>query len=197
MELNELHQKMKNCFQTSNINMLEHGLMVNRYYNKLLKGSPELLEHFSGSEKDLNLLLSFQHDEILMRHYHIYHDCGKSFSQIIDQSGKKHYPDHANKSCEIHNIYFDCFIANELIKYDMIFHTLKSENLSAWLLENKYKKYLIASLYLTAWAEIFANSSMFGGEQSDSFKIKRKKLNSVFKKIKIYLEPETCLISTC
>ena len=195
MELNELHQKMKNCFQTSNINMLEHGLMVNKYYNKLLKASPELLEHFSGSQEDLNLLLSFQYDEILMRHYHIYHDCGKPFSQITDENGKNHYPEHASKSCEIHGIYFDCDIANELIKYDMLFHTLKSEELSAWFIENKEKKHLIASLYLTAWAEIFANSSMFGGVQSDSFKIKRKKLNSAFKKIKVYLEQET-LIST-
>ena len=57
----------------------------------------------------------------------------------------------------------------------MIFHKLSSEDLDLWIENNKTNKYLIASLYITAIAEVIANSSMFGGINSDSFKIKRKK----------------------
>ena len=38
------------------------------------------------------------------------------------------------------------------------------------------------TLYLTAWAELIANSKMFGGYGSTSFKIKRKALIQAGKK---------------
>ena len=173
---------MKNTYQTSNIDMLEHGLMVNKSYNKIIKKDPTYMEHFDFPEESLDALIGLQYDHILMRHYHIYHDCGKPFCQVTDENGKNHYPDHAKKSAEIHQKYFDSPTANLLIENDMIFHTLKGDELEKWLLTQN--KQLIASLYLTAWAEIFANSTMFGGFQSDSFKIKRKKLNNSFKKMK-------------
>lgn len=173
---------MKTTYQTSKIDMLEHGLMVNESYARILKKDTDYIKHFGFSPEDLDTLLNFQHDHILMRNYHIYHDCGKPFCQTTDENGKNHYPDHAAKSAQVYQNYFDCEIANTLIKNDMIFHTLKSEDLSTWLLAQD--KRIIASLYLTAWAEIFANSAMFGGFESDSFKIKKKKLNSSFKKLK-------------
>jgi hypothetical protein len=36
-------------------------------------------------------------------------------------------------------------------------------------------------LYATAWSELFANAELFGGFESDSFKIKRKKLIKALK----------------
>jgi hypothetical protein len=177
---------MKTTYQTSNVDMLEHGLMVNKSYTRILKKDPEYTQHFGFSDEDLNILLGLQHDHILIRHYHIYHDCGKPFCQTTDENGKNHYPDHSTKSAEIHQKYFDCEIANKLIKNDMAFHSLKSEELAAWLLIQD--KETIASLYLTAWAEIFSNSAMFGGFESDSFKIKKKKLNSSFKKLNLLLK---------
>jgi hypothetical protein len=65
----------------------------------------------------------------------------------------------------------------------MKFHTLKGEELTAWLEENKKNPKMLCSLYLTAWAEIIANSSMFGGAESTSFKIKKKCLISAGKKL--------------
>lgn len=53
----------------------------------------------------------------------------------------------------------------------MEFHTKKTNELVEL---SKHK--LGFALYLTAWAELFANSSMFGGVESVSYKIKRKKL---------------------
>ena len=52
-------------------------------------------------------------------------------------------------------------------------------------LENKQN---LANLYLTAWSEILANSTMFGGKESDSFKIKRKKLIQAGKKLMLKLK---------
>ena len=70
----------------------------------------------------------------------------------------------------------------------MNFHTLKSEELLHWLKENQDRKMFLCSLYLTAWAEIIANSTMFGGFESTSFKIKRKSLISAGKKLIKILE---------
>lgn len=54
---------------------------------------------------------------------------------------------------------------------DMQFHTLKGE-----ALDELWKHPLSYTLYLTAWAEIKANCKMFGGEDSVSYKIKKKHL---------------------
>ena len=58
----------------------------------------------------------------------------------------------------------------------MDFHTLKNNDLVP-LVKSKYG----FSLYLTAWAELLANSSLFGGFDSLSFKIKRNKLIQALK----------------
>lgn len=59
----------------------------------------------------------------------------------------------------------------EMIKLDMGFHTYKGEHLVELWKNNNAQH-----LYATAWAELFANAERFGGFESDSFKIKRKKL---------------------
>jgi hypothetical protein len=64
----------------------------------------------------------------------------------------------------------------------MDFHTLKNEQLEH-IANSKYG----FSLYLTAWAELIANSKMFGGYDSVSFKIKRKKL---IKSLKLFRDPK-------
>ena len=143
--------------------------MVNEAYNKIIK------------EERFNYLLIYQYDPILMRHYHLYHDCGKSYCKVIDKQGKIHYPDHANKSAQIHAKHFDAPEANWLIKNDMIFHSCKGEELKEWMNENTPQ--VIASLYLTAWSEIMANAQLFGGLESDTFKIKKKRLIQHGKKI--------------
>lgn len=45
-----------------------------------------------------------------------------------------------------------------------------------------WKQPYAPTLYFTAWAEIMANSKMFGGFDSTSFKIKKKALISAAKK---------------
>lgn len=104
--------------------------------------------------------------------YHEFHDCGKPACLIIDAEGKRHYPNHAEWSKQQ---YVEIFVSNgtvpELIGMDMDFHTKSGEDLI-----DLWKSPLAPTLYFTAWAEIIANSSMFGGQDSTSFKIKKKRL---------------------
>lgn len=64
----------------------------------------------------------------------------------------------------------------DLILHDMDFHTLKGDEL-----KETWKLPYADHLYATAWAALFSNAELFGGTESDSFKIKRKKLIKAFK----------------
>jgi len=61
---------------------------------------------------------------------------------------------------------------------DMGFHTYRDEQLIELC-----KNPLAPTLYFTAWAELEANASMFGGHDSDSYKIKKKRLIKAGKKL--------------
>lgn len=156
--------------------MLEHGQAVHDAYKILLDAGLD--------EIDKNLwqwLISNQYDQAIMENYHIYHDCGKPACRIVDAQERQHFPEHAKHSYYLHKEIFDCPAASEMIRQDMHFHELKSDALVAWLklLDDK----TMASLFLTALAEVKANSMMFGGEDSTSYKIKKKHLLKAAKKI--------------
>lgn len=55
----------------------------------------------------------------------------------------------------------------------MLIHCGSAEEIEAMMKENFQ---LVANLCFSALAEVFSNSSMFGGQDSDSFKIKYKKV---------------------
>lgn len=111
-----------------------------------------------------------------IRKYQIYHDCGKHLCRVIED-GKQRFPNHAYwSSAQYLNIWHDHLIAM-LILRDMDFHTLKGDDLI-----DLWRQPLAPTLYFTAWAEIIANSEMFGGFDSTSFKIKKKALISAAKK---------------
>lgn len=113
-----------------------------------------------------------------LKRYHILHDVGKpNVLEVID--GKRHFPNHANASFEQFIAIFpdDMFTAT-LIKMDMLMHTVRGDEINELI-----KHPFAPTLYFTAWAEIKANAFMFGGEESDSFKIKRKRLLKIGKKM--------------
>jgi hypothetical protein len=64
------------------------------------------------------------------------------------------------------------------MRMDMEFHTRRGDDVV-----ELWKHPLSHMLYLTAWAELYANAEMFGGTSSDSFKIKRKRLIQAGKKM--------------
>ncbi|EBS4516491.1 hypothetical protein DQT32_03570 [Salmonella enterica subsp. enterica serovar Braenderup] len=110
--------------------------------------------------------------------YQEYHDCGKPFCRVVDEEGKVHFPDHANVSADVWKKLFpDETVIQELMRKDMTFHVAKSEDF-----DTIWTDPLAPTLYLTAWAEILANCTMFGGQDSTSFKIKKKKLIQAGKK---------------
>lgn len=117
-----------------------------------------------------------------IKHYNLWHDISKPWVKTIDENGKVHYPDHANKSADMFLEYE--YIRNDetiarLIRYDMAFHTLKFEE----ILDLKLSIQDTCTLLITALAELHSNAKMFGGMDSDSFKIKWKRLNKLGKKI--------------
>lgn len=179
---------MKETYQFENIDMLMHGEMVFNEYQKILNAIENKNEEyfknigFAFDWEFIEKLKSLQYDYKTMESYQIYHDCGKHLSKNIDENGKTHYPNHAEHSSNLYGKYFNNEIAKELILKDLNFHTFNSENMIQWIKEENKKT--LASLYLTAWAEILANASMFGGFESESFKIKRKKLIQHGKKLK-------------
>ena len=180
--MEDLHAAMAACEQTTGMNMLQHGHMVHDAYIALweelnaatLYGEPELTRWFEVCGATENLPLAPE----ALRSYHVYHDCGKHLVLCTDEQGRRHFPDHARASASQYGALFAQDERTQyLIAHDMDFHTLRGDSLrAAWL------RPWASTLYLTAWAEIRANASLFGGLSSESYKIKRSRLIQAAKK---------------
>ncbi len=116
--------------------------------------------------------------------YTTFHDIGKAFCLEIDENGKRHYPNHAEISYQKWIELADDDIPNknligDLIRYDMLFHTEDAET----ILDKKLPLPILCTLLLSALAAIHANAEAFGGFESDSFKIKIKRIEKRGQKI--------------
>lgn len=107
--------------------------------------------------------------------YHINHDISKPYIIQYDDEGKPHYPNHSFQSAAMYRERYGDSIFADMIENDMRFHTAKGEEIA-----ETWKLGFSDHLYATAWAELFANAQLFGGGNSDSFKIKRKRLIKAF-----------------
>lgn len=158
---------MSECWQTPTQNMLQHGQAVHDAYIALVTDIPEHLNWLNPTPPEK------------LRQYHLYHDCGKHHALTIED-GKRRYPNHAECSYRQYlEIFPDDTFSAELVLHDMDFHTMKGAELIE-LCKQPYAK----DLYLTAWAELEANSKMFGGHETESYKIKRSRLIQAGKKLK-------------
>ncbi len=111
-------------------------------------------------------------------YYHWFHDCGKPLCLIVGEDGKRSYPNHEIYSArQFLEVYPDNHQVATLIVMDMDFHRLRGDDVT-----KLWEHDLAPTLYFTAWAEIIANSKMFGGQESTSFKIKKKCLIQAGKK---------------
>ncbi len=177
---------MKNCLQTSGMNILEHGLLVQDRMEDItsfLKGN-ELQKEWRLPSWVIDYkqgILERLLPEDILKDYAINHDCGKPFCREVDSEGKQHFPNHAPKSSEIWleiSKAEDCTISERnkqianLILHDMDIHTIKAESIGEFA-----KMPEAISLMITGLAEIHANAGMFGGLESTSFKIKWKQLD--------------------
>lgn len=179
----DLYDLMQNTPQCEGVNVYEHGQMVHKKYTYLKSyfNLQTMVDPYDIPE-ELFVWYWRNHHKILPEHftslYHIFHDCGKPLCIVYDEHGRKHFPNHAEISAEQYGlIYPNQKIIQQLIRMDMDFHTLKGDNLT-----QLWKHELAPTLYITAWAELFANADMFGGIESTSFKIKKKQLMNALKK---------------
>lgn len=180
--ISEIEQKMMSCEQSKGISVFKHGCLVHDAYVRLLN------EHLDGIPEGWRLpdnwksLLDNQLPYDIMRKYHIFHDCGKPFCLTIDSEGRRHFPDHALVSADIcRNTHGLEDIAN-LVSMDMDIHLLKADGIAEFAMRPE-----CASLILTGIAEVHANAEMFGGLDSNNFKIKAKHIKKRTKQIFEYI----------
>ncbi len=147
-----------------------HGKSVNEWYKKLL-ANPSM----TNDESITAWIKTYQPIDLMP--YHYFHDCGKPFCHTVDADGKEHYPNHAQVSYDMYIEMFGETAYAEMILHDMDFHTKRGDEIN-----EIWKLPYADHLYITAWSELFANALMFGGTESDSFKIKRKRLIAAFKR---------------
>lgn len=160
-------------FQTTGLSYWDHGSVVAIRFNDLISDDPQMMWRyptwFTDNAAFIKTKLSDHKEKIT--EYQQWHDCGKPYCRIVDETGKVHYPDHAKVSADIwRSLGGDSFIG-DLIEHDMDCHLLRTNEALEF---SKNPNALI--LLCTALCEIHANASMFGGIQSDSFKIKFKRL---------------------
>lgn len=187
----ELIRDMENTFQFEGRNMLEHGRDVFKYCNKIiaiLKGE----KNYNDSDLKIpdvffeysDFLLKNLHSDDIIRNYTIWHDCGKPYCRTIDENGKQHFPNHAEVSAKTFAKYFpeqtNKGIVCRLIEADMDIHLLKDDGIQEFLKRDVKD---ICTQLIVGLAEILSNCQMFGGYESDGFKIKYKALQQRAKKI--------------
>ena len=175
---------MSSCEQTKGMSVLDHGKSVKEYLfdllNHLRNKTPLKYEWCLPQwvYEHSDFILSKLPDDRTLSLYTTYHDCGKPFCVEYDDSGKRHFPDHAEKSYEIFKQVFKNEIAADLIRHDMDIHLLKSDGVPYFC-----KNTNAITLLLTGLSEIHSNAAMFGGIESTSFKIKLKSITQRGKQI--------------
>lgn len=93
-----------------------------------------------------------------------------------------HFNNHENLSAEIwKKKYPKDILGYEIIKNDMVFHKSSALDFDLFLKDNEID--FVLNLGLIAIAELRANTEFFGGKNSDSYKIKYKKIMSFMKKV--------------
>ena len=168
---------MKVCQQSSNQSVYQHGLAVfnhtmwiiatleNGNKNSFYKIPDWMFQY----RKDI--LQHIMSDDII-EEYTIHHDCGKPYCLTVDEDGKRHFPNHAEVSYRTWLEAGGNEQAARLMKMDMMIHTMKADEIDAFI---KHPEAI--TLLIVALAEVHANGEMFGGFNSESFKIKWSQIN--------------------
>lgn len=168
---------MEKCQQTPTQSVLQHGLSVKNHVFQLIDYLKT--EHIVGEWKLPDWLTQYRHhlkDKLLslniIEEYTTYHDCGKPYCITTDNDGKRHFPNHAEVSYSTWLSVGGSPQAAQLMKMDMIVHTMKATDVDSFAQRPE-----AITLLLTGLAEVHSNAKMFGGLQSDSFKIKWNQIN--------------------
>lgn len=204
MQLNEL---MSKCEQALGHTILEHGLRTRDFFEELCNLLERSCNYLDGDYQPRHpwrlprflldwgdLFLAKLPDDETMHRYLTYHDCGKPFCLTFDEQGRRHFPNHAEVSYKTFIKHGGDFKAGELIRLDMTLHTTRGKELESFCREHP----LAPALYLAALAETHANAEpLFGGYESESFKIKCKRLEKAGKLICARLQEEFTSSRSC
>jgi hypothetical protein len=101
-----------------------------------------------------------------------HHDCGKPFVVIEDETGRSHFPGHADKSAEIWRLVGGSAVEARLMARDMELHTMSADAVPTFAADPDAPLLLVAAL-----GSLWANAADFGGVASSSFKMKLKHLD--------------------
>lgn len=168
---------MKQCPQTETQSVWQHGFSVADYTARLLDALEyddniyhlRLPDWFRQYRKEISSEL---YSLKTIFDYARFHDCGKPYCITYDSEGKKHFPNHAEVSYQTWMSFSDDETVGNLIRNDMIIHQIKAVEIDEFIKHPEAITLLIVGL-----AEIHSNAQMFGGLESDSFKIKWKQIN--------------------
>nr|WP_256335414.1 peptidyl-tRNA hydrolase [Microbacterium sp. 77mftsu3.1] len=181
--LREMAFAMMDCDQTPGQNVLQHGRSVREHYFALvdhLQGHVNLAEHGNWRipawlDAHRNAILPTLPSRHTMGTYLTLHDAGKPAVLEVGEDGRRHFPGHAESS---ERVYREAFAdeADEtiawLIAHDMDIHLLRADGIPAFCEQPLAIAQLLAGL-----AEVTSNAAMFGGIDSDGFKMKFKRLD--------------------
>jgi hypothetical protein len=174
---------MRSCEQAPGLSVWRHGEMVAQRYAELLAHLHALASGRGTSElpgwrlpdwltEHAGLLLARQVAFDSAQRYQLYHDCGKPYCLEYDESDRRHFPGHAELSARLWRQLGGDELEARLMELDMVVHTMPASELDEFAAKPE-----APTLLLTAFAEIHANASMFGGHESVSFKSKWKHLD--------------------
>lgn len=166
---------MQECRQTPTQTVLEHGNSVWDHFGQLLDhiangtALPDWwrVPQWTYTPDLLKRLLPLD----VVEQYIRMHDCAKPLVLQIDDDGRRHFPGHAAASEQLWLSIGGDRVAARLMGMDMDAHLLKAEGIQEFADRPE-----AVTLLLTAIAEVHSNALLFGGVDSDSFKIKAKHL---------------------
>lgn len=169
---------MRACPQTDTQSVYDHGVSVYEHFlqlidileNNIPAHSWKLPEWIFRYRKQI--LASLLPHETIKR-YLIFHDCGKTICTVYDADGKRHFPDHAKHSSDLWLSLGGSEQEARLMRMDMMIHTMKADDIDEFV-KNKEEA---VTLLLAGLCEIHSNAKMFGGIDSQSFKIKYKQID--------------------
>lgn len=165
---------MQSGAQTKGISYWEHGSLVAARFRDLMNPTLNMVwrmpHWFTQNASWIRTQLAPDFDSIIT--YQQWHDCSKPYTRTVDDEGKVHYPNHATISADFWRKLGGAPKIADLIERDMDCHLLRPAEAADFAT----KPYALI-LLVTALCELHANATMFGGLQSDSFKIKYKRLD--------------------
>jgi len=106
-----------------------------------------------------------------MSNYLRYHDCGKPICRSQDETGRQHFPNHAEVSAKLWQGLGGHPDEAWLMSNDMLLHIGSAADCDVLKGHRLAPALIFASL-----AEVHSNAEMFGGMDTDSFKAKAKQL---------------------